>query len=327
MGNAVATARRGTIRRGDAWSLGDLAQEERIAPRRLEHPRPHVPVADALSEQHVRLLPAQRFDGDPDQLPLAHRRVRRQRPIAGHHARAMGDRNQHRAERGAPHQVAQQLQRRLIAPVCIVEHQHQGIRRPKEAQQRTHRPMNPITLLARQPRRRQPPDPGQRRKRRRELPDAPVPERPPAPRVHRRQVIVERVDEDMERDILLELRRAATKNKTAGGLRALRQRFQQPRLADPRLPDELGETRLASPQRSQDVTERAKLVLPSDQRGLSRTGRAVRIRRPAATVNVAATYKTTPAIASERPCTTPSVTPALDEEHPCRHALLTRRLA
>jgi len=36
---------------GDAWSLGNLAQEERITPRRLEHPLPHVPVAHALSEQ------------------------------------------------------------------------------------------------------------------------------------------------------------------------------------------------------------------------------------------------------------------------------------
>nr|WP_286254178.1 hypothetical protein [Streptomyces graminofaciens] len=132
--------------------------------------------------------------------------------------------------------MVQQLDRALVGPVHVVEHEHQARRAGQRLQQGAYGAVQPVPFRA------QPlPPGGDRRGRSRQYgqygQDA-------AEQVHvlvgqgpqaLRPQVGERVGDDPERHLLLELRRLAPQNRPARRVRPARQLGEQPRLADARI--------------------------------------------------------------------------------------------
>jgi hypothetical protein len=78
-------------------------------------------------------------------------------------------------------------------------------------------------------------------------------------------VLVERVDEDPERQILLELAACAGQDEVVATVRAFRQLGQQPGLADPRRADHLDGPRATLLERIERLVEERQLRGPSDK--------------------------------------------------------------
>ena len=114
-------------------------------------------------------------------------------------------RDQHRRRRRPAQQRADQLDRGRVRPVEIVEHEHERLRRCELLEQRAHRAVAAVALVLERHRvvgcER-----GQRREDVRELrPHVVVEAREPV-RVEPSHVLVQRIDEDRERQVALELR-------------------------------------------------------------------------------------------------------------------------
>jgi hypothetical protein len=73
-------------------------------------------------------------------------------------------------------------------------------------------------------------------------------------------VLVERVDEDRERQILLQFRCRAGEDEVAARLGAMRELPEQPGLADPGFPGQLDRARATSIELGQDLVERSELI-------------------------------------------------------------------
>jgi hypothetical protein len=78
-------------------------------------------------------------------------------------------------------------------------------------------------------------------------------------------VLVQRVDEHGERQVVLELRRRPEEDEVPAGLGASGKLPQEPRLADPRFARHLNHARTASIELVQDPLERTELVGPPHQ--------------------------------------------------------------
>ena len=172
---------------------------------------------------------------------------RRAQPI-GELARARGEHDQDAGAGRAAHQRGDEVDRRGIGPVDVVEDEHERARRGQPREQLAHRAMRPVALVLQQAR----PVIARGRDRRqhvRDLAERLVAQARQHPRVEARDVLVERVDEDPERQVALELGRAAVQDDAATGGRARVQLRQQPRLADARLALDQQRRRLAALER------------------------------------------------------------------------------
>ena len=89
-------------------------------------------------------------------------------------------------------------------------------------------------------------------------------------RFERPEVLVEGVDEQPERQVALELRRAAGEHQHAAGVGALAQLGEQPALADPGLTDDLdGKEAAAAESVERSVQRRSSGPRPTSSAGRS----------------------------------------------------------
>jgi hypothetical protein len=139
------------------------------------------------------------------------------------------------------------------------EDQRQGLR--EMLQQRPHRTVAAVALVlgrylvAASQRR-------QRRENVRELSLDSVTEYGEPARLQARDVLIQRIDEHRERQVVLELRRRPGQNQMPARPGASGELPQQPGLADPRFARHLNRARTASIQLVEDPLERSKLVGP-----------------------------------------------------------------
>ena len=146
-------------------------------------------------------------------------------------ARAIGEREKHRCGRLAAQQSGDQLSRRRIAPVQIVEHEDQRPRVGERLEQTANRAMRrvsrvgaggggPVAAAT------------EGRQKAGEVREQSLVQRSVGVQLLRRHVGVERVDPDAEREITFELRPGAREDEMAALLGTATQLGQQERLAD-----------------------------------------------------------------------------------------------
>ena len=148
------------------------------------------------------------------------------------------DRQQHRCGRRPPQQRAEQLDGRRVRPVEVVEHEDERPRVGKMLEQCAHGTMAAVALVLERhvPRGR---ERGQRRKDVRELGADIFVETVEAAHIEPPQVLVERIHENRERQIPLELRCRAGEHEPSQRIRAGRELCEQTGFPDSRLPHEL----------------------------------------------------------------------------------------
>src|SRR4051812_2506854 len=83
--------------------------------------------------------------------------------------------------------------------------------------------------------------------------------------MHRGDVVVERVDDEAERDVALVLGRAAVQHQQAGGGGLLAQRVEQRALADPGLAEHGQDAALALPDAGEELVRGGQLALAADE--------------------------------------------------------------
>jgi hypothetical protein len=132
---------------------------------------------------------------------------------------------QHRRRRRAAQQRREQIDRRAVGPVHVVERQQQRRRDGQALEQRAHGGVRAIAVR----RDRAPAGVAERRE---DLREVGRHVRADPARLEPRHVVVERVDEDRERQVLLELGGAPGQHEPAAGVGAGRQLGEQPGLAD-----------------------------------------------------------------------------------------------
>jgi hypothetical protein len=147
--------------------------------------------------------------------------------------------------------------------VQVVEDQHEWLLGRQQREQLAHGAVAAVALVdARVLRRR---ERRERGKHGRELRDHVARERRDATRIEAAHVLVERVDEDPEGHVDLELGCASGQHEVAAGISALRQLGEQARLADPGLADQLEHDGTMLVERVERVSDRAELVRATDQ--------------------------------------------------------------
>ena len=182
-----------------------------------------------LADQLVGVALRQRL-----QPQLAHAAVARRRLERGEHrCRELPVAERQRAEdprgRGSPQQVHEELERRLVRPVQVIEDDDQRLPGGERHEQRAHRAMGAEALvLQRGERHVGRGDGGQHP---RQLGQALAHQLLQPAGCERRDVIVERGHPDAERELLLHLRAAAHEHQAAAGVGAVGQLGQQARLA------------------------------------------------------------------------------------------------
>ena len=185
------------------------------------------------AEEGVGLRLGERPEPDLAHHPVAARLVERGQQGVGHLPGAEGERDQHGSRRRAAQQVGDQLERGVVGPVHVVEHQDDGVAHRHPLQQRAHRAVGMEALVLQAARS------GSRRRGRRqhagELGHALADQRVQLALAQRGDVVVERVDPDRERQLALQLGSAAHEHGVPALGGALGELPEQPRLADPRL--------------------------------------------------------------------------------------------
>jgi hypothetical protein len=210
-----------------------LLEVERVAARLLvDLVRPRAP--DAVAEQVARVLAGEAAELDPSEAVVAVGPRERGREAIGCLTRACGHHNEHGGVGRAAQQRGEQLHRRGVRPVDVVEHEHDRAAHRQPLEQLPHRAMGPVALVLY--------DGGavggqvrERRHHVRQLAAHLHGQRRHELRVDAGEVLVERVDEHPEREVLLELGRAAAEDGAAAVVRPRGQLRQQPGLADPGL--------------------------------------------------------------------------------------------
>ena len=205
----------------------ELLEVERVAAALLVDHRPR-----GRAEHRPRLGLAQRPEPQLGHEPVAARRLQRGQQRVRHLPGAERERDQQRRRRRPPQQVGDQLDRRVVGPVDVVEDQHER-RRPCELlQQCAHRPVRMEALVLEPAGRRHA---ARRREHPRELGDAVADQRLEPLLAEPGDVVVERVDPDGERQLALQLGSAPGEHGQPPPGRALGQLAQEPCLADPGL--------------------------------------------------------------------------------------------
>ena len=240
----------------------ELLQEERVAAARLvdlaaDRPR------DLVAQQRLRVGERQRAERVLDDRAVAlggRQRGRQQRPDRRGPER---QREPHPPTRRAPQQVREQLQRRVVGPVQVVEDDDHRSHLRQRLQQRAHRPVRAIALVLQAGR--HAPD---RRQHRRQLGQL-VADEPLEP-VHAEEfrVLGERVLPDAERQLALELGRAAGQHQRTGGAGPRLELAEQPRLADPAFAAEGQQGAAAGRQLIECGVNGRELSAPTEQRSV-----------------------------------------------------------
>ena len=199
----------GLLRRGDGPAL-------RLAPRprellhveRVAAALPVDLVADGRgqvrSHQLIRVAARHLRQAELGHAALARGRLERGAEAGRDAAGAERQRDEDARARRAAEQVGDQLHRRVVGPVDVVEHEHDGPLGGELLQQRAHRPMRAEPLVV-QPAEGDVAGRGRGRQHPRQLGHA-VPDQPLEPgRAERGDVVVERGDPDAERQLALQL--------------------------------------------------------------------------------------------------------------------------
>ena len=155
--------------------------------------------------------------------------------------------NRERREQRTPEpaqEVRDHLTRRRISPMHVIEHDHDRPARGEALQHSSNGVVEAVAVSLAARGRRLIGKPGQRREYVSELLQGLRLQRPHNRRIERSEVVVERIDDRSERDILFEFGSPTDQYQPPSRLGALRQLREQARLPDAGLPDELNDPRL-----------------------------------------------------------------------------------
>ena len=199
-------------------------------------------VIDLRSDQGPRLLGGEERGLEP--APAADADGALERSEQPRRSLAIGDRHQRRSAE-PPEQMGEHFDRRGVGPVDVIEREHQRLPARQPLEYAPDRVVEPVPLGALPPARAAFRLPGQRREDLGELPRDVFVKRPEHDRLERAEVVVERVDDQAERDVELELGRAALEHQIPTILAAATELREQPRLPDPGLTHDLHAPRLA----------------------------------------------------------------------------------
>jgi hypothetical protein len=219
---------RAVRRRGGAAAARELLEVERVAAA-VAVDRRDVGGADAV-EQRGRLLLGQRLE---DELVDPRVRERGQQPCVGLRG-TRGEREQDRRVGAAAHERRDELDRRAVAPMQVVEDEHERLRVREQGQQRLDRVVGAIALVG--DRRGARARATHRREDRAELARQRVVPAAEGVEVLRGEVRVEGIDPHAERHVALELGRRAAEHEMAALVGPRAQLVEQAGLADARLP-------------------------------------------------------------------------------------------
>ena len=207
----------------------ELLQEERVAAAGLVDRAAHG-AGDLGAEQRLGVGERQRAERVLDHRAVALGGGQRGREQRADGSGAEGEGEQDAAARRPAQQRGDQLQRRVVGPVQVVEHEHQRLLRRDPFQQHAHRAVGAVALVLQA--RRDPPD---GRDHRGQLGQLVADEALQAIDPEERGVVGQRVLPDAERQLALELGRAAGEHQRARLRGAGHQLVEQARLADPAL--------------------------------------------------------------------------------------------
>ena len=191
-----------------------------------------------VSEQVARRIGAQRREIQARCIAVAQGGGQRDAQLRRELRRAKADRAEHRPARGMGDEMADQLDRAGVGPLHVVEHEHDGRLGGERGDQPADGPVRAVALLLQL----RPASGGELLEGGeddRELGCQVARQLLQAPRVEAHEPVVERVAEDAERQLGLELGGAAGQHEVAAGPRAGAQLPQQPALADARLAGDL----------------------------------------------------------------------------------------
>ena len=253
-------------------SAGELLEVEGIAAAVVVHRR-HRHRVDS-GEQLSRLCLAQRRKRDPGHGGRGQRRRQPRRSLT----RTEGQREEDRAAPPAAQQRRDQLDGGAVAPVQVVQDQHERLVIRQDAQQRRDRPMRAIALV-RDRRAGERTRAAQAGEHGAQLSGEPVVKRSVSCEVLRGHVRVQRVYPYAERHLAFELGRRAREHQVTALLGARHQLAQQARLADPRLALERKAARGGVVESVERRLELVELPVTPDQR--SAAGDRLHLRREA----------------------------------------------
>jgi hypothetical protein len=210
-----------------------------------------------VADKRLRFLAAERVERQALERPVAVCAVKGAVEPRGQLVGPRSEREQHPGSGGPVQQRDEQVDRCGVGPVEVVEHEHERLGGRELFEQLPDRTVGPVALvhggLS---------GPGRSGQRRQHLSE-PGPHQIVQPieaaRVEALDVLVERVDEDPERQVLFELRACARQDCVAPVLRAPCQLSEQARLADPRGAGDLDRPRLAALERLERVVEELEL--------------------------------------------------------------------
>jgi hypothetical protein len=182
-------------------------------------------------------------------------------------ARRVRPAQQHTPARRPVQQQRQHIRRYRIRPVDIVQQQRQRSLRPHPLQEGTHRPRHTVTLARRRHRlyRRQRPNRRQHRRQLAQLPTLELLDRPGKRRIaHKR---LERIQQERERQITLELGGPTLEHQQTKLLRPPRKLPKQARLPNPGLAPQRHRPRTPLLDLNKRPLERRKLLAAPHQHG------------------------------------------------------------
>jgi hypothetical protein len=241
---------------------GELLEVERV-PAALPEQRLAQRAGHPVAEQLARLLGGERVEHDLGDAALARRGGQRRAQRRGRLPRPVGERDQHGRGRRAPQQVLDQLDRGVVRPMHVVQHQQQaGARARQPLQQRPNRAVRPVALglqaagLGRAL--------GGCGEHPAELDQLAAREPLQPVTAETCGEVVQRVDPDAERELALELHAAAGEHQVPARLGLLDERGEQPRLADPGLACDREPTRTPEPQPCERGGERRPFAPTTD---------------------------------------------------------------
>ena len=258
-----ALRRGGTRARRLLRGAGELLQEERVAAALgVEHLcRVLVEVG---AEELRRVLLREAAQLQARERPGAVAALERGRQPVGKLPRARGEREQHRRRGRAAEQRADQLDRRRVGPVDVVEDQHQRLRRREPLEQLPDRAVGAVALVLERDLARLGVL-GERWQDARQLRPHVVLDRLEAARLEGADVLVERVHEDPEREVDLELRGTPGEDDLAGVVGERGELGDQPRLADSRLSEDRQRRRSRVRQPAHSTVQRVDFIDSSDE--------------------------------------------------------------
>ena len=240
-------------------ALGDEARELRADLLRVQDGRDHL--------GHVR----RGHGGDGDRLrqagapPDLHRARQRMPPVEL--VASVGGQEHHAASREPPRRVVEELARRAVRPVDVVEHEEQASILGPQLQQRHDRLEEPQLRLGGIALRRAGWAVRELREELCQLAGRGPERRAERSRILVGEVVADRLDERQVRERELRLGAAAPEDVAAELAGPARQLGREPRLADPGLTGEQREAAVPPVRREEGVLELGQLLLPPDENG------------------------------------------------------------